>query len=145
MLEGPLVFVDVDTQRDFLEPTGALYVPGSWAILANLARLTAFAKRHGVPVLATACAHEEDDAELALFPPHCLAGTAGQRRVEATAWPGGVVLGPEARHSGDLPPHLTIEKREQILRALEDYPYGLAELRGVLTPELEWRLREGLV
>ena len=36
MLEGPLVFVDVDTQRDFLEPTGALYVPGSTEILANL-------------------------------------------------------------------------------------------------------------
>ena len=39
MLEGPLVFVDIDTQRDFLEPTGALYVPGSAEILAQLGRL----------------------------------------------------------------------------------------------------------
>ena len=36
MLEGPLVFVDIDTQRDFLEPTGALYVAGSTEILPNL-------------------------------------------------------------------------------------------------------------
>jgi hypothetical protein len=39
---------------------------------------------------------------------------------------------------------LTIQEREQILRALEDCPDGLAELRGVLVREHEWRVREGL-
>ncbi len=111
MLEGPLVFVDIDTQRDFLDPSGALFVPGSGAIVANLARLTEFARRRGVPVLATACAHEVDDAEFETFSPHCLVGTPGQDRVEATAWPGGVVLRPGSTHSGDLPAHMTIEKR----------------------------------
>ena len=40
---------------------------------------------------------------------------------------------------------LTIAEREQILRALEDCPDGLSELRGVLLDEHEWRVREGLV
>jgi len=40
---------------------------------------------------------------------------------------------------------LTIFDREAILRALEDCPYGLWELRGVLLLEHEWRLAEGLV
>jgi hypothetical protein len=40
---------------------------------------------------------------------------------------------------------LTISDREAILRALEDRPYGLSELRGVLLLEHEWRLTEGLV
>src|SRR5262249_23111851 len=40
MLERPLVFLDIDTQRDFLEPSGALYVAGSRAILVNLEQLT---------------------------------------------------------------------------------------------------------
>jgi nicotinamidase/pyrazinamidase len=111
MLDGPLVFVDIDTQRDFLEPSGALFVPGSEAILANLARLTAFARTRGIPVLATACAHSPDDPELRQFPPHCMAGTPGQERVAATAWPGGEVLAPDALHFGDLPHHLTIQKR----------------------------------
>jgi hypothetical protein len=40
---------------------------------------------------------------------------------------------------------LTIEEREQILRRLEDCPDGLAELRGVLAREHEWRVEQGLV
>ena len=40
---------------------------------------------------------------------------------------------------------LTISDRDAILRALEYCPYGLAELRGVLLLEHEWRLAEGLV
>lgn len=41
---------------------------------------------------------------------------------------------------------LTIVEREAMLRALDDAPSdGLAELRGVLLREHEWRVREGLV
>ena len=40
---------------------------------------------------------------------------------------------------------LTIEDRECILRALDDPPAGLAELRGVLLREHDRRLRVGLV
>ena len=40
---------------------------------------------------------------------------------------------------------LTISEREAILRALDDPPEGLAELRGVLLLEHEARVREGLV
>jgi hypothetical protein len=39
---------------------------------------------------------------------------------------------------------LSIPEREAILRVLEDCPNGLAELRGVLLKEVEWRRREGL-
>jgi hypothetical protein len=39
---------------------------------------------------------------------------------------------------------LTIRDRERILRALEDCPEELAELRRLLLREHEWRVREGL-
>lgn len=112
MLAGPLVFVDVDTQRDFLEPTGALFVPGSEGILDNLGRLTDCARRRGIPVLATACSHAADDPELTRFGPHCLAGSPGQERVAATSWDGGAVLAPSGVFAGSVPAHLTIQKRE---------------------------------
>jgi nicotinamidase/pyrazinamidase len=111
MLEGPLVFVDIDTQRDFLEESGALYVPSSRSILPNLARLSRFAERRGIPVVATACCHSADDPELSQFPPHCMAGTAGQVRVAETACPDSVILGADARLEGPLPRHLTLQKQ----------------------------------
>jgi hypothetical protein len=39
---------------------------------------------------------------------------------------------------------LEIRERETILAALEDPPAYLAELRGVLLKELEWRRAEGI-
>jgi nicotinamidase/pyrazinamidase len=112
MLDGSLVFLDIDTQRDFLDPGGALYVPGSVEILPNLRRLTDFAIDHKIPILATACSHHPDDPELTVFPAHCIAHTPGQARVPATARPFSVILDVEERLSGELPPHLTLLKRE---------------------------------
>ncbi len=112
MLEGRLVFVDIDTQRDFLEPAGALYIAGSGAIIANLNRLTQFALSHQFPILATACSHGPDDPELKRFPAHCLSGTAGEKRIAATAVVPSVVLAIGERLTGEIPPHLTLQKRE---------------------------------
>jgi nicotinamidase-related amidase len=112
MLPGPLVFVDIDTQRDFLEPSGALYIRGSEEILPNLERLTSFARIHRIPTLATACSHHPDDPELKIFGPHCIAGSPGQERVAETAWPGSVVLDVDERLTGEIPAHLTLLKRE---------------------------------
>ena len=112
MIDGPLVFVDIDTQRDFMEPTGALFVPRAEEIVANLARLTAFARERGVPVIATACAHTLDEPDPEPFPPHCLIGTPGQARIDATAWPEGriIQLGHEAGPADFPADHVTIEK-----------------------------------
>jgi nicotinamidase/pyrazinamidase len=113
MLNGPLVFVDVDTQHDFLHPDGALAVAGAEAILANLARLTAFARENKIPVVATADAHTLDEDDPEPFPPHCLVGSPGADRIEATAWPGSVVVAPGEMvrwDADDFHPHVTIQK-----------------------------------
>jgi nicotinamidase/pyrazinamidase len=112
VLEGPLVFVSVDTQRDFLEPSGALYVAGSNEIVPNLGRLTQFARVRQIPTVATACSHLPDDPELEQFPPHCMAETPGQAFVPQTLCPESIVLKPEERLAGALPLHLTLQKRE---------------------------------
>ncbi len=107
-LDGPLVFVDIDTQRDFLDPAGALYVPGSEAILANLARLTDHARNRGIPVIATACAHDENSAELDVFGQHCMIGTPGQQRMFASDPTFTLARGQDWQ--GGTLPHLTVEK-----------------------------------
>ncbi len=79
-----MIFVDVDTQLDFMCPAGALYVPGAERILPAVARLNRWAAQHGIPVVSTADAHAEDDPEFRRWPHHCVAGTLGQRKAEAT-------------------------------------------------------------
>jgi nicotinamidase/pyrazinamidase len=78
------VFFDVDTQIDFLYPAGALYVPGAEKIVENIAALNRFAGAHGIPVISTMDAHTEDDPEFKAWPPHCVAGTAGQQKPAST-------------------------------------------------------------
>jgi nicotinamidase/pyrazinamidase len=78
------VFVDVDTQLDFLYPVGALYVPGAERIVSAVERLNRYAASQGIPVLSTADAHAENDPEFTQWPPHCIAGTLGQHKAAAT-------------------------------------------------------------
>src|SRR5689334_16891943 len=78
------VFVDVDSQLDFLYPAGALYVPGGERIVPAIARLNRYAAEHGIPVVSTTDAHAENDPEFQVWPHHCVAGTWGQRKAEAT-------------------------------------------------------------
>jgi nicotinamidase/pyrazinamidase len=78
------VFVDVDTQLDFLYPVGALYVPGAERIVPAVERLNRYAASQGIPVLSTADAHAENDPEFTQWPPHCIAGTLGQHKAAAT-------------------------------------------------------------
>lgn len=108
----PLVFVDIDTQADFLESDGSLFIPGSGAIRSNLAALTRAARDWGIPVIATACAHTLDEDDPEPFPPHCLVGTPGQGRIPETDRPGGTVLAPTETLAATAPwpQHLTLEK-----------------------------------
>ncbi|PIQ27072.1 isochorismatase [bacterium (Candidatus Blackallbacteria) CG17_big_fil_post_rev_8_21_14_2_50_48_46] len=83
-MNTPFVFVDIDTQFDFMRPEGGLYVPGAEGLEPGLARLIQHARSHGIPIVASADAHAPDDPEFSQFPPHCVKGTSGQKRVEAT-------------------------------------------------------------
>ncbi len=78
------VLVDIDTQFDFLDPGGSLYVPGSACIHPALERLFAYAARTGIPVISTADEHSARDPEFERFGRHCEAGTLGQRKLPFT-------------------------------------------------------------
>jgi nicotinamidase/pyrazinamidase len=87
-----LVFLDVDTQVDFMLPSGGLYVPHAEEIIPNLAELMSWARAHSIPVISSADTHAPDDPEFALWPPHCVVGTPGQRRIPETLFADAVVV-----------------------------------------------------
>jgi nicotinamidase/pyrazinamidase len=87
-----IFFLDVDTQRDFMLSTGALYVPGAERIIPKLRRLFDFARKNEIAVLSSADAHVADDIEFQQFPPHCVQGTEGQRKIDETLLPRPLIL-----------------------------------------------------
>lgn len=74
------VFLDIDTQIDFLFPAGALYVPGAERLMPVITSLN---QRAGI-VVSTTCAHTEFDDEFRDWPPHCVLGTLGQAKPAST-------------------------------------------------------------
>lgn len=96
------VLWDVDTQVDFMLPDGKLYVPGAEQTAGAMARLVEAARAAGVVHVASADDHELTDPELsdepdfeATYPPHCLRGTRGARKVPETEQEDPVPIGLE--------------------------------------------------
>ena len=75
-----MVFWDVDTQIDFMEPAGKLYVPGAEEIKLNLAYLTNMGL--GVRLSGSVDAHVPDDPEFVEWLEHCVYGTPGQLKIK---------------------------------------------------------------
>ncbi len=90
-----LLFVDVDTQEDFVAADGRLSVPGADGLRENFTRLTQFAAENGIPILSSADAHTPDDPEFSGFPPHCIAGSDGARKVPGTILEDAITIPPD--------------------------------------------------
>lgn len=88
------VFWDVDTQYDFMNKEGALYVPDAELIKPNLKLLTDFALAEGTPMFGSVDRHfgtleyKAREGELARwggpFPDHCMDGARGQEKIRET-------------------------------------------------------------
>jgi len=82
---------DVDTQFDFMLPDGRLYVPGAEETVPAMKRLVDAARAAGIVQVASADDHELTDSEISdepdfvtTYPPHCLRGTRGARKIPET-------------------------------------------------------------
>jgi nicotinamidase/pyrazinamidase len=105
------VLVDIDTQNDFLLPVGALYVPGAEKLIPTFERIYELARRHAIPVIATADAHTDRDPEFIIWPPHCVAGTLGQAKVPGTLLAGAMTIPNRASPSIADAPQIIVEKQ----------------------------------
>jgi nicotinate phosphoribosyltransferase len=116
-----VVFLDVDTQVDFMSPGGALYVPEAERIIPNLGKLMEHAREQRIPVISSADAHTPDDPSFAEWPPHCVVGTPGQRRIPETQSPSALLIPnvPGAFH----PP---VDWTRQLVLEVEKQAYSVA-------------------
>ncbi len=87
-----VVFMDIDTQYDFIAPDGKLYVKGAENIVDNLKMLTEFAFQNKIKIISSIDAHSLSDPEMKQFPPHCIVGTDGQKKIQETLVDGNVII-----------------------------------------------------
>jgi nicotinamidase/pyrazinamidase len=86
-----VILWDVDTQVDFMLPEGKLYVPGAEETVPAMKKLVEAARAAGAVHVASADDHELTDSEISespdystTYPPHCLRGTRGARKIPET-------------------------------------------------------------
>jgi nicotinamidase/pyrazinamidase len=86
-----MLFWNVDTQNDFVEPSGKLYTKDAELLKPVWAEITRFAQRHKIKVVNTADYHYIHSEEIddypdfeKTFPPHCLAGSTGAEFIKET-------------------------------------------------------------
>jgi nicotinamidase/pyrazinamidase len=86
-----VILWDVDTQVDFMLPDGKLYVPSAEETVPAMQRLVGAARAAGIAHVASADDHELTDDEISeqpdfatTYPPHCLRGTRGARKLPET-------------------------------------------------------------
>jgi nicotinamidase/pyrazinamidase len=85
------LFWNVDTQEDFIDQAGKLYVKGAEEIRPVLKQITDFAKTEGIRVINTCDYHHINSDEFSSvpdfetrFPQHCLAGSSGAEFISET-------------------------------------------------------------
>ncbi len=90
MNEG-ILFWNVDTQIDFIDPDGKLYVKGAEKLKPVLGKITLFAAENNIRVINTCDFHLINSGELSqqpdfitTFPEHCMAGTSGAEFIDET-------------------------------------------------------------
>ncbi|WP_319499408.1 isochorismatase family protein [uncultured Draconibacterium sp.] len=91
MKNDKIIFWNVDTQVDFVEPEGRLYVQEAEKIKPLWEQITDFAKQKNIRVVNTADFHYPESAELSAepdfvntFPQHCMANTQGAEYIAET-------------------------------------------------------------
>jgi len=80
----PCVFVDVNTQNDFLHERGTCPVQNRAALIPALRRTIAWAKRNQVPIISSLDCHRRGELRNIRLPQHCIDGTFGQQKLDFT-------------------------------------------------------------
>ena len=85
------VLVDMNTQCDFLLPTGALPAANRAEVLPNIRRIMNWGRISGVPIISSLEAHRHGESQRGL-PLHCVDRSSGQKKLPFTMMPRRMML-----------------------------------------------------
>ena len=125
------VFIDVDTQRDFMYPHGAAYFREAARIAPRLAKLYNCARHRGYPVISTTmCLRNNGNGRIPHQDNGCVEGTNGQKK------PAFALLGRRicfaTNGNTDLPPGLLRRYQQVIFERRSPNPFEHAKFDRLL-------------
>lgn len=136
------IFYDVDTQNDFMNKKGALYVPDAELIKPNLGELTKYALKQKIPILGSVDKHfgteeyKHREGELQRwggpFPDHCMVGTWGQKKIPETEGIGNKSLKNWSDNTRYIEHLLLDTKTQEDVSRVQEYSGNISELVGML-------------
>lgn len=86
----PCIFLDIDTQVDFIDPKGALPVKDASEIRENLKRLTKHALKRKISILSTVETHPKPDPTKNIV--YGIDGSKGKKKIKETSVSGARVV-----------------------------------------------------
>lgn len=91
------IFFDVDTQNDFMNKDGKLYVPGAHHLIEKIRGLTNLAMKYNIQILGSVDVHFGDEEHASVegelqrncgpFPDHCMIDTEGSKKINIDLMP----------------------------------------------------------
>ena len=141
-----VLFWNVDTQIDFIDPTGKLYVKAAEKLKPVLNKITVFASENKIRVVNTCDFHYINSNEFShnpnyttTFPEHCMAGTKGAEFIPETRpvlpaivdWMTHIAILP---HLADANQFRNIVIRKDAFDVFEGNPYTV-KILDLLRPE----------
>ncbi|MFO0973243.1 MAG: isochorismatase family cysteine hydrolase [Phycisphaerae bacterium] len=138
------VLLDLNTQCDYLLPSGAAPVVNRAGLISNIRKLFEWARSCGVPVISSLNAHRPDEPVNGM-PRHCVDRTPGQKKLPFTLLPRRILL--DGDNTLDLPHDLLGRYRQVVFakrsrdllsnpkadRLLTEMPESHVIIFGVLT------------
>lgn len=116
---GKKALLVIDMLRDFVEADGALCVgAAAQEIVPVIERIIAEARNQEIPIFYICDQHRPDDAEFAVWPAHCVAGSEGAKVCSPLEPREGDFIVPKRRYSGFFGTDLDASLRENGIEEL---------------------------
>ena len=126
------VFIDVDTQRDFMYPNGAVYFRQAAQIAPRLARLFSCARRNAYPVVSTTmCLRSNGNGNGSPCENGCIEGTNGQKKPAFSLLGRRACFGPNG--NTDLPPGLLRRYQQVVFEKRSSNPFDHPKFDRLIT------------
>jgi nicotinamidase-related amidase len=125
------ILLDIDTQRDFFVPSGSMYTGQAGQATGNVYRLFDWARRYSIPVISTVLRVRAFRRGPMGQTPHCVDGTAGERKLSRAILPRRIDLG--LLNTTDMPANIFHQYQQVIFEQRDTDIFAHARAERLLT------------